>query len=124
MTLKHLEALYWVWRLGTFTAAAERLHSTQPAISMRIRELEESLGQELFNRAARAARLTAKGQELVGYAERVLELMAEIKTRIGDPTIVSGVVRVGVTEYVALTWLPDLVRQLNCLLYTSPSPRD
>ena len=32
MTLKHLEALYWVWRLGSFTAAAERLHSPQSAI--------------------------------------------------------------------------------------------
>lgn len=113
MTLKHLEALYWVWRLGSFTAASERLHSTQSAISMRIRDLEEALGQELFDRTARAARLTAKGQELVGYAERVMELMAEIKARIGDPTIVSGIVRVGVTEYVALTWLPDLVRELN-----------
>jgi DNA-binding transcriptional LysR family regulator len=113
MTLKHLEALYWVWRLGSFTAAAERLHSTQSAISMRIRDLEEALGQELFDRTARAARLTAKGQELVGYAERVMELMAEIKARIGDPTIVSGIVRIGVTEYVALTWLPDLVRELN-----------
>ena len=39
--------------------------------------------------------------------------MAEIKARIGDPTIVSGIVRIGVTEYVALTWLPDLVRELN-----------
>ncbi len=113
MTLKHLEALYWVWRLGSFTAAAERLHSTQSAISMRIRDLEEALGQELFDRTARSARLTTKGQELVGYAERVMELMAEIKARIGDPTIVSGIVRVGVTEYVALTWLPDLVRELN-----------
>ena len=80
---------------------------------MRIRDLEEALGQELFDRTARAARLTAKGQELVGYAERVMELMAEIKARIGDPTIVSGIVRIGVTEYVALTWLPDLVRELN-----------
>lgn len=113
LTLKHLEALYWVSRLGSFTAAAERLHSTQSAISMRIRDLEETLAQELFDRTARNARLTAKGQELVGYAERVMDLMEEIKARIGDPTIVSGVVRVGVTEYVALTWLPDLVRELN-----------
>ncbi|MCL4744154.1 MAG: LysR family transcriptional regulator [Burkholderiaceae bacterium] len=111
--MKHLEALYWIWRLGSFTAAAERLHSTQSAISMRIRDLEAALAQELFDRTARTARLTAKGQELVGYAERVMDLMAEIKTRIGDPTIVSGVVRVGVTEYVALTWLPNLVRELN-----------
>lgn len=113
LTLKHLEALYWVSRLGSFTAAAERLHSTQSAISMRIRDLEEALAQELFDRTARNARLTAKGQELVGYAERVLDLIEEIKARIGDPAIVSGVVRIGVTEYVALTWLPDLVRELN-----------
>lgn len=113
VTVKHLEALYWVSRLGSFTAAAERLHSTQSAISMRIRDLEETLAQQLFDRTARAARLTAKGQELVGYAERVMSLMEEVKSRVGDPSIVSGIVRIGVTEYVALTWLPDLVRELN-----------
>jgi DNA-binding transcriptional LysR family regulator len=113
MTLKQLETLYWVWRLGSFTAAAERLHSTQSAISMRIRDLEATLGLELFDRSSRTARLTAKGQELVGYAERVMGLVAEIRSRIGDSRVVSGVVRVGVTEFVALTWLPDLVRELN-----------
>lgn len=75
--LRHLEALYWVSRLGSFTAAAGRLHSTQSAISMRIRDLEETLAQELFDRTARSARLTAKGHELVGYAERVMGLMEE-----------------------------------------------
>ncbi len=113
MTLKQLEALYWVSRLGSFTAAAERLHSTQSAISMRIRDLEETLGVELFDRTVRSARLTAKGQELVGYAERLLALTAEIHARVSDPKVISGVVRVGVAEYVALTWLPDLVRELN-----------
>jgi len=77
ITLRHLEALYWVSRLGSFTAAAGRLHSTQSAISMRIRDLEETLAQELFDRTARSARLTAEGHELVGYAERVMGLMEE-----------------------------------------------
>lgn len=113
MTLKQLEALYWVSRLGSFTAAAERLYTTQSAISMRIRDLEEALGVELFDRTVRSVRLTAKGQELVGDTERLLTLSTEMRARASDSKVISGVVRVGVAEYVALTWLPDLVREFN-----------
>ncbi|PNG46024.1 HTH-type transcriptional regulator GltR (plasmid) [Variovorax sp. WDL1] len=113
MTLKHLEALYWISRLASFTAAAEHLHSTQSAISMRIRDLESALGQELIDRTARSVKLTPKGRELVGYTEQILTLITEIKTRVADPMIVTGELRIGITEYVALTWLPNLVRALN-----------
>src|SRR3546814_14165126 len=44
----HLETLLWIARLGTFAAAAERLNTTQPAISARVRELENHLGTVLF----------------------------------------------------------------------------
>ena len=113
MTLKQLETLYWVHRLGGFAAAAERLHSTQSAVSMRIQDLETSLGVALFDRSLRSARLSAKGQELVKYAERLLQLTAEIRHRIGDPQVITGPVRLGVTEFVALTWLPNLVMAIN-----------
>lgn len=113
MTLKQLETFYWVCRLGGFAAAAKHLHSTQSAVSMRIQELESSLGVPLFDRSQRSARLTAKGQDLVQYAERLMAVAAEIHHRIGDPKVLSGTVRLGVTEYVAVTWLPRLVAAIN-----------
>ena len=50
VSLYHLETLLWIDRLGTFSAAAERLNTTQPAVSARMRELEQRLGSPLFRR--------------------------------------------------------------------------
>lgn len=113
MTLKQLETFYWVCRLGGFAAAARHMHSTQSGVSMRIQDLESSLGVALFDRNQRSARLTAKGQELVQYAERLMTATSEIRHRIGDPKVSSGTVRLGVTEFVAVTWLPRLVAAIN-----------
>ncbi|OGA49588.1 MAG: hypothetical protein A3G24_07410 [Betaproteobacteria bacterium RIFCSPLOWO2_12_FULL_62_13] len=113
MTLKQLHTFYWVCRLGGFAAAAEHLHTTQSAVSMRIQDLERSLGVALFDRSQRSARLTAKGQELVKDAEQLITLATHIRHRIGDPQVLSGTVRLGVTEFVAVTWLPELVTAIN-----------
>lgn len=112
MHLKQFEALYWVARLGGFHAAARHLKTGQPTISARIRELEEQLGVELFDRSRRQAVLTAKGRELVGYAEQMLQLASDIQQRVGTRHKLSGRVRLGVTSVPAATWLPTLVRQL------------
>jgi len=113
VTLKQLETFYWVCRLGGFAAAAKHLHSTQSAVSMRIQDLESSLGVPLFDRNQRAARLTAKGQDLIQYAERMMAVASEIRHRVGDPKVLSGTVRLGVTDFVAVTWLPTLVAAIN-----------
>src|SRR3546814_1439625 len=60
----HLETLLWIARLGTFAAAAERLNTTQPAISARVRELENHLGTVLFRREGRTMTLTPAGRDL------------------------------------------------------------
>ena len=64
VSLTNLETLCWIARLGSFTAAAERLNATQPAISGRVRELEESLKVKLFQRRGRRMELTIQGREL------------------------------------------------------------
>ena len=53
LAIYHLETLAWIARLGTFRAAAERLNTTQPAISARVREIESQLGIEIFRREGR-----------------------------------------------------------------------
>ena len=59
LRLDQLEAVFWIARLGSFRAAAERLNLTQPTVSMRIRELEEQVGGPLFDRNSYRARLSA-----------------------------------------------------------------
>ena len=75
VSLYHLETLLWIDRLGTFSAAAERLNTTQPTVSARMRELEQRLGTALFRREGRAMSLTAAGRKLVRDCDPLLRDM-------------------------------------------------
>src|SRR5262245_21399015 len=72
MEIRQLRALIAIADTGTFTAAAKRLHVTQAAISMQIRQLEEEVGVQLFIRAPRRVRLTEAGEKLVTHARQIL----------------------------------------------------
>ena len=110
---KTLETFVWVANLRSFRGAAEKLHTTQPAVSMRIAQLEEALKVPLFERDRRRVAPTEKGRELVGYAERLLRLRAEMIEAIGDPSTMRGRVRLGVAETIVHTWLPAFITQVN-----------
>lgn len=112
-TLKRLETFYWAAKLGSFTAAATKLFSTQSTVSMRIQELEREFGGKLFDRSQRAAVITELGRDLMVYAERMLSLSAEMHERVGTPDTFTGTVRIGVTEVVSITWLPDLIHRIH-----------
>lgn len=111
--MKQLETFYWVERLGSFSAVAERMHATQSTISMRIQELEQSLGVKLFDRSHRLARLTPKGKELLPYVRQIVEITGEIQQRITPSDALSGVIKVGVVEIVASAWLPKFIREVQ-----------
>lgn len=115
MNFQQLETFRWVATLGSFTKAAGKLNTTQSTVSMRIGELEQDLGVRLLDRSQRAIRMTPKGRDLLGYAEEIQRLMAELRSNVGNPQTVSGSIRMGVAELVALTWLPDLIADLNRL---------
>ena len=113
MRIGDLETFVWVARLGSFTEAAQKLNLSQPAVSMRIRELERNLGIDLFDRQHKSFQLTAKGREFLDYAVKIISDWSEAQLRLGASTAISGRVRLGVTETVALTWLPEFVARLN-----------
>jgi DNA-binding transcriptional LysR family regulator len=113
VNVRQLEALLWVVRLGSFAAAATQMNATQSTISMRIQELEQELGVLLFDRTHRKAHLSAKGRELLSYAEEAVALFSEIRHRVGARDALTGVARVGVAELVAVTWLPQLVATMH-----------
>jgi DNA-binding transcriptional LysR family regulator len=110
-SLKQIETFYCVARSGSFQSAAAQLHTTQPAVSSRIRELEGALGVQLFDRSGRQARLTPHGRKLVVYAERLLASAADIREDIAGAAE-GGLVRLGVVDTIALTWLPELVARM------------
>ena len=106
-SIKQVEAFYWSGQLGSFVAAAERLNTTQSNISKRIQELEYALGIQVFDRTKRAIRLTAKGNELMARSDALLRAHLNLR-KINDAALVfEGPFRFGVTEAIALTWLPQ-----------------
>ncbi len=111
--LKQLESFVWVAKLGSFRRTAERLNTTQPNISVRIAELEAALGVKLFERDAGSVTITQKGQALLTYAERVLVATEEFSAQSGRAGEQIGVLRLGVTEMVAQTWLRDYLKKLK-----------
>ncbi|GLK56415.1 DNA-binding transcriptional LysR family regulator [Methylopila capsulata] len=113
MNFRQLQTFVEIVSLGSFAAAAKKLNATQSTISARIQELEQDLGVTLFDRSQRKATVTAKGRELVGYAERALALQDDIRRHIGPSQELSGLVRVGVAELVAMTWLPRFAATLR-----------
>src|SRR3546814_13734497 len=88
----HLETLLWIARLGTFAAAAERLNTTQPAISARVRELENHLGTVLFRREGRTMTLTPAGRELVRESEPLWARFQGVLMGCSDIACATGVV--------------------------------
>jgi DNA-binding transcriptional LysR family regulator len=113
IALYHLETLLWIDRLGTFSAAAERLNTTQPAVSARMRELEQRLGSTLFRRDGRTMSLTPAGRKLVRDCAPLLRDMERALLGSGGFAEASGVVRIGAGEIAAASCLPPFVAALK-----------
>jgi DNA-binding transcriptional LysR family regulator len=110
---RSLETFLWVVTLGSFRGAAQRLNTTQPAISQRIAQLEREMGVKLLNREHRAASPTASGRQLMVYAEKLIGLRSEMMAAVGDRSAMRGVMRLGVAETVVHTWLSRLIKSVN-----------
>ena len=80
MELRHLRYFLAVARELNFSRAALALHIAQPPLSRQIRQLEDELGAELFDRSARPLKLTAAGQFFQGQARQMLERLDEACT--------------------------------------------
>lgn len=90
---------------GGFTAAAQRVHRTQSAVSMQIRRLEEQLGAELFQREGRTVRLSYDGELLLPHARRILQAHREALAAF-DKEQLAGTVTLGAPDDYASTFLP------------------
>lgn len=109
----HLETLLWIARLGTFQAAAERLNTTQPAISARVREIETQLGTRLFRKEGRRMVLTARGRTLVRDCEPLWAGLETALLQASGFAGAGGTVRIGTGEIAAASCLPAFVQEVE-----------
>jgi len=94
----------------SFRKAAEELYLTQPAVSLQIKALEEDLGVQLFDRTGSRVALTAAGQILLGYAERVNVLLQQAEhaiAAIGGE--LAGQLALGASTTIAQYVLPRML---------------
>lgn len=118
MDIAQLETFFAIIEERGFSRAAVRLHRTQPAVSQSVRRLEEELGERLFERGSREGTLTAAGEILRGYAERMLHLRAEAASAVGElRTLERGRLLIAANEYTSHLLLPLLS------LYRQGSPQ-
>ena len=113
LTLKQLRYFEALAQHGHFGRAAQACAISQPALSVQIRELEESLGTELFERAARQIRLTNFGEE---FATRVRGILRSVD-ELGELAMASrdhlvGRLRIGVIPTIAPYLLPEIITDL------------
>lgn len=110
MSDRRLQVFHTVAQVLNFTRAAELLHMTQPAVTHQIRQLEEEFNARLFDRSNNRISLTAAGERVLEYADRILTLYAEmqesVKTLTGDRT---GLVTLGASTTIAEYMLPGLL---------------
>ena len=115
MEIRQLRAFISIAELGTFTAGAQRVHVTQAAISMQIRQLENELGARLFIRAPRRVMLTEAGEQLLQRARQILRehdaAVDEIAELAGAER---GRLRVGSASAMVTTdVLPKLLKEVR-----------
>lgn len=96
MDILQLRTLIHVAELGSLSKASDRLHIAQPALSRRIRMLEQELGITLFDRHGRGMVITREGQQVLQHATRILEEMQSIRQIAGERnTSLAGPVSLG-----------------------------
>ncbi|MFH1277482.1 MAG: LysR family transcriptional regulator [Candidatus Eisenbacteria bacterium] len=114
MELANVEAFLAVVREGGFSAAARALHLSQPSVSARIRRLEEGVGEPLFERAGREARLTAAGRHLLATSEDFARAARDLRRVARDfRGLRRGNLDVGATDVASIYVLPSAFRRFT-----------
>jgi DNA-binding transcriptional LysR family regulator len=114
MADRRLQVFHTVARQLSFTKAAELLFMTQPAVTFQVKQLEEHFNTRLFERSHGKISLTPAGELALDYAERILNLTAEMEARISELTgQVSGPLLIGASTTIAEYMLPRLLGEFK-----------
>ena len=114
MQISQIKAFLAVAEFESFSLAAESLHITQPAVSKRIRQLEDSINTSLFDRIGKRSMLTPNGLAFRPHAERILQEMkafkADLSHRHNQP---SGTLTLATSHHIGLHRLPQVLRDFK-----------
>ena len=112
LDLTILRSFVTVVETGGVTQAAGILNLTQSAVSMQLKRLEELLAVEVLQRAGRKLVITPAGEQLLGFAKRMVELNDEVFLRMTDRTHV-GAIALGVPTDIVFPHIPNVLKRFN-----------
>ncbi|HVW18198.1 MAG TPA: LysR family transcriptional regulator [Solirubrobacteraceae bacterium] len=114
LDVRRLRVLKEVAIRGSFSAAAEALSYTQPAVSQQVAALEREAGTVLVRRSARGVRLTEAGEVLVSHAEAILSRLAEAEADLQALTgVQAGRLRLMAFDSAGATIMPPAIARLR-----------
>lgn len=113
MELRTVTTFLRVAELQSFSKAAEQLGYSQAAVTVQIKQLEEELGTQLFERIGKRIKLTEHGIQFISHAQKLLKTAQDAKTFIRDDSKPSGKLRIGVVESLAISVLPPILLEFN-----------
>jgi DNA-binding transcriptional LysR family regulator len=110
LNLNQLKIFHVSGKWLSFSAAAEELFLTQPAVTMQIRYLESYFNVKLFHRQGKRMELTEAGRVLYGYAQKIFDLAARAERTIWElKDLESGTLKIGTTKTYAKHFMPFLI---------------
>lgn len=104
MDFKNLETFIQVAELSSFTKAAERLGYSQSTISFQIKQLENELNAQLFERINHTVTLTERGKEILSYAHKISKMTKEMAKPAAESEHVGGHIRMAMADSLC-NWL-------------------
>lgn len=114
LNLGYLATFRLVAQRGSFSAAADVLGISQPAVSLQVRQLEQFLQTRLIERTGRGVKATAAGMALLLHGERIEQAVNEAVQSVNDCSQnVSGTVSLGTGATACIHLLPPLLQQLR-----------
>lgn len=114
MELRQLTYFTAIAQAGTITAAAQKLHMSQPPLSLQLQKLEDELGCPLFERDTRHLHLTPAGELFYERAQAILQQCADLKREMADLQAGGrGLLRIGVVSSLSTSLLPRWVARFH-----------
>jgi len=114
--MRHIRAFLAVARIGNFTRAASELHVSQSALTVQIRQLEDSLGVSLFDRGKRRVSLTEAGRDVLAPLERILVETEAVVSRTRELTSLRrGLVTMAALPSIAVQIVPQAIQRFTKL---------
>ena len=115
MELRVLKYFMVIAREKSFTKAANILHITQPTLSRQIKELEEELGKTFFIREHHQVVLTEEGLLMREYVSKILGLVNEVESKIGDHVYLRGNIRIACGEGESMRIVMKTIKKMRDL---------